>query len=370
MLYDLIIKSFNSKEKDIQEQVYNSKNYKSARQIINDNLSNIDLNDNITFEKLKEGTSYSSLEICALANDYNNQVGMYFVKETNSVIIKSTVEDNNRPYDDRWIKNEIVLKYYMQTEKEANVNTLSFSNKPNAAIFNSLMNGNLINIYTFINYKKGESFVYKGIYHPCGLIDDNRAFYLFKHGHDSEIPYDNIDTQFLMKLIKTGICPEVNCELVKRDSSLKIKNNNDSIIRLSKRNFIQQKKIDLEVSIRGEKMVMQYEKNKLIGCGLSDLAEKVENVTYYDNNLGYDIHSFEKDKNGQIIDVFIKVQSLVSTNKPLQLTKKEYDNLKNNSDKYKLYKIYNIYTDQPRLFIMNNINNINFETNNFIEKRI
>ncbi|MDD4156820.1 MAG: DUF3883 domain-containing protein [Candidatus Cloacimonetes bacterium] len=366
-LYDLIIRSFASKDKSIQELQYNKRGFKSSRQIAIERINEFDFNDYLDLDKIEEEKEYTSLEICSLAGNYNNQVGMYFIKESNSVIIKSTVEDNDRPYNDRWIKKDIVLKYCMQAEKDINLNSLVFSYKPNAAIFNSLMDGKLIKVYSFVNNKRGTPFIYKGVYHPCGLIDDNRAFLLFKHGFDNEIPYDNLDTQFLMTLIKTGRCPQINCELVLKDKCQKIVSESGDTICTSKRNILQQKKINLEVSIRGEELVLKYEKKKLMDKGYSELAEEVSNVTYSNMNLGYDIHSFDINEKGEVVDLFIKVQSLISNNnKPIIFSKEEYINFKNESEKYKLYKIYNIYTIQPRLFILNSIESIIFIPNSYL----
>ena len=353
MLYDLIIKSFASKDKFVQEQKYNELGLLSSRQLINKYIKELDLSDQLKLDDLVEEEYYSALDICALADNYNNQVGMYYIPENDSIIIKSTVEDNNRPYDDRWIKKGVILKYYMQTEKESNVNSLSFSHKPNAMVFNSLMEGRAVNIYVFVNTKKGLPFAFKGVFHPCGLVDGNKAFLLFKHGYDSEIPYDNLDAQFLMTLLRTGVCPSIELGLVKRDRTISLNNDNYVSIIKSKRNIIQQKKIDLEVALRGEEIVLQYEKRKLGNLGRQDLAEKVVNVSLKDMNVGFDIHSYSIDSEGSVSDLYIKVHSTVTNiNKTLLLTANEYDNLLRKSDEYKLYKVYNIYTDQPRLFIV------------------
>lgn len=349
ILYDLIIRSFASKEKQEQENKYNMRGFKSSRQIINENKQKLNFNDRPTIENLIENNEYSPIEICCLADNYNNQVGMYYLSGTNSIIIKSTVEDNDRPYDDKWIKKEIILRYFMQNEKDCNVSTLNFSHKPNSVIFNSLMEQEVIDIYVFINSKKGDPYIYKGIYHPCGIISKNKAFLLYKDGHENEIPYDNMDGQFLMTLIYSNNYPNntITYPLILGDNrdffDYKIRK-----IKTSKLNHIQNEKIKLEVELRGEDLVIQYEKNKLIKLGHNELVEKVQNVSLIDDSLGYDIKSFDIDNNGNVIDKFIKVKTSVShKNFGFILNENEYEMVLNNN--YKLYRVYDVYTNCPKM---------------------
>ena len=88
MLYDLIIKSFASKDKFVQEQKYNELGLLSSRQLINKYIKELDLSDQLKLDDLVEEEYYSALDICALADNYNNQVGMYYIPENDSIIIK------------------------------------------------------------------------------------------------------------------------------------------------------------------------------------------------------------------------------------------------------------------------------------------
>lgn len=348
ILYDLITRSFASKEKQEQENVYNMNGYKSSRQLINENKPFLNLNDRPNINNIAIGKEYTSLEICSIADNYNNQVGMYYLSGENVIIIKSTIEDNDRPYDDKWYKPGVILRYFMQNESEKNIKTLNFSHKPNSVIFNALMERELINIYVFVNKKKGAPYIYEGIYHPCGIISKNRAFLLFKDGYENEIPYDNLDGQFLMNLIYSNELPNNSTEfpLILGDSN-DFFNYKINRIKTSKRTRIQQEKIDLEVELRGEELVIRYEKNKLLNLGRSDLAKLVTNVTLSNDNLGYDIKSFDIDEKGNVIDKFIKVKSSVShKNLNFSLKKSEYDMIINKT--CKLYRVYDIYTNYPK----------------------
>ncbi len=306
------------------------------------------MNDRPSIKNIVIDEEYSSLEICSIADNYNNQVGMYYLSGENAVIIKSTIEDNDRPYDDKWFQPDVVLRYFMQNEKDCNVRTLNFSHKPNAVIFNSLMEQELVDIYVFINKKKGDPYKYKGIFHPCGIISRNKAFLLFKDGHENEIPYDNLEAQFLMNLIYSDQYPS--------DATaypLVLGDNNDFFdyeikkIKTSKRNRIQEEKIKLEVELRGEDLVIKYEQNKLINKGRKDLADLVSNVSIFDDTLGYDIKSFDVDDDGKVTEKHIKVKTSVShKNIKFSLLKNEYDLIEKKD--CVLYRVYDVYTNCPK----------------------
>lgn len=352
VMYEIIKSSFKSDKKKQQIKHYNSKGLTSSLEILEMNLGLMDFNDKPILENLIEGDQYNQYDICCLARNYNNQVGMYYVDE-NNIIIKSTVEDNNRPYDDRWLKKDIILKYFMQKEKDEKLKTLIFSNRPNVTIFNALMEGRLINIYTFINTKNGENYKYYGIFHPCGLVSNNKSFILFKHGYDFEVPFDNLDAQFVSSLLRDNKYPDIDsinlisveCIDSKREKFKPEK------MKPSKRNIIQQMKIKLEVDLRGEELILKYERNKLIKKGFPNLAELVCNVSLYDCSLGYDIRSYEILPDGTAKEIFIKIKSSVSSRlNEFTLTKKELENLSSSPDNYKLYRVFDIYSDKPKFY--------------------
>lgn len=45
------------------------------------------------------------------------------------------------------------------------------------------------------------------MYHPCGIVSKNKAFLLFKDGHENDIPYDNFKAQFLMSFLYSNSMP-------------------------------------------------------------------------------------------------------------------------------------------------------------------
>lgn len=366
VLYGILKSSLTGDYKKKQIDDYHSKNMISSFELISKNLDCVDINDKPYLETLIENENYSVYDICSLANNYNIQVGMYYVDD-NNVIIKATVEDNDRTYDNRWVTNDIVLRYFMQRENDDCLKTLIFRNKPNIAIFNSLMEGNLINIYTFVNTKKHKDYTFKGIFHPCGLVCNNKAFILFKDGYDNEIPYDNMDGQFIQNLLKGNKYPETYANQFNLISVSSIAHKSDKSIKrikTSKRNYIQQLQIQLEVALRGEDLILNYEKNKLIKAGYPELAKQVENVSLTDIDLGYDIRSFDVDEFGNVYEVYIKINSNVNENfMPINFSKNEINKMTSKTDLFRLYRVFDIYTNKPKLQIISSdyLNNKEFK---------
>lgn len=60
---------------------------------------------------------------------------------------------------------------------------------------------------------------------------------------------------------------------------------------------------NVEIGLRGEKIVMDIERKRLIDAGRSDLAEKVWQASLVDDSLGFDILSFEADGQKKHIEV-------------------------------------------------------------------
>lgn len=353
VLYGILKSSLTGNNKKRQIDDYHRKGFISSYELLCNNLDFVNLEEKPSLSNLIEGKKYNQYDICCIANNYNNQVGMYYVDDLN-VIIKSTVEDNDRPYDDRWITKGTMLRYFMQKEKEECLKTLIFRNKPNITIFNALMECKMINIYAFINTKKGDDYVFEGVFHPCGIICNNKAFILFKEGFENEIPFNNIDGLFIRNLLKDNRYPDtVNLKLTSVLSSPFKINENLGIMKQSKKNCIQRMQIQLEVKLRGEDLVLQYERNKLISAGHAELAAKVENISLYDSNLGYDIKSFDVDSNGCISESLIKVLSCVTEKcYPFELSSKEIENITSKQMRFKIYRVFNIYTNKPKLQVI------------------
>lgn len=151
-LYSFITTSF-SQRKINQVREYNEKGYKSSKQIIDEKKLELNMEDKALVSSLVEGKKYSSMEICAYADNYNILKGMYYLENVKQCIIKATINEENN-YANEWIEKGIVIKYYMQEEQIENKSKLVFSHAPNRIIFESLMSGNECLIHLFSRNNK------------------------------------------------------------------------------------------------------------------------------------------------------------------------------------------------------------------------
>lgn len=123
----------------------------------------------------------------------------------------------------------------------------------------------------------------------------------------------------------------------------KRKNNSDKVyIRKSDfESYVNDYKKKLDNGYVGEALVYEYEKNKLIELGRSDLAEKIKWISRDSGDgFGYDIQSFEIE-NGSVKEIYIEVKSTSSSlTSDFEMSSNELKFAKNHPDNYKLYRIY------------------------------
>lgn len=103
-----------------------------------------------------------------------------------------------------------------------------------------------------------------------------------------------------------------------------------------------------DIGDRGEKAVLQYEKNNLTKLGYFELAEKVELAE--NDALGYDIISYDLEGN----EKHIEVKTNSNSNSKLMtfyLTENELETMYNDPS-YNIYYLYNI-KDKPKVHIVN-----------------
>lgn len=90
-----------------------------------------------------------------------------------------------------------------------------------------------------------------------------------------------------------------------------------------------------ELGDLGEKLVLEYEKEKLTALGFVELAEKVNKVQ---DGMGYDILSFDENQ----VPIFIEVKTTTKDEStPFGYTLNEMEFAKQNIGKYYIFRIYN-----------------------------
>ncbi|PKM39636.1 MAG: DUF3578 domain-containing protein [Firmicutes bacterium HGW-Firmicutes-9] len=103
-------------------------------------------------------------------------------------------------------------------------------------------------------------------------------------------------------------------------------------------NHIKKQINDMRIGLAGEKMVIEYEKKRLIDEGRDDLVAIIEHTSQEKGDgTGYDILSFDKNGNRKYIEVKTTVGG---EDTPFFITDNELQFSILNSDNYTLYRLY------------------------------
>ena len=161
-----------------QYDLFHSRGFKAAIDIMSEYN-----NDNLVYtcvQDLEIGSLVNVLTICAIANNFNHQKGMYYNESEDILLLKCQVK--NGQYGDRWLTRNRKLLYFLQTEKESNnyINK-KFSHKPNQICREIIEGENKhTKVYIFYRYNRGDRYFYDGEYIPTEFVEDNRAIILDK----------------------------------------------------------------------------------------------------------------------------------------------------------------------------------------------
>jgi hypothetical protein len=118
-----------------------------------------------------------------------------------------------------------------------------------------------------------------------------------------------------------------------------------------KADYEKESRINKKLGDRGEKIVLDLEKTRLINAGRKDLAKKIERVSLKTDSLGYDIRSFEKDGTERFIEV--KATRTKVGNANFFLTANELKTAQE-IDNYYVYMVYGVTTDSPKVWPIKN----------------
>jgi len=100
---------------------------------------------------------------------------------------------------------------------------------------------------------------------------------------------------------------------------------------------------------RGEKLVLDKEKERLVKLGRKDLAERVEKAEF--DHLGYDIISFEEDEQPRYIEVKATSSKVGPAN--FFLSSNELQKAQELSN-YFIYMVYDILSKTPKIWVIPN----------------
>jgi hypothetical protein len=114
-------------------------------------------------------------------------------------------------------------------------------------------------------------------------------------------------------------------------------------------NYLEREQNNIDLGRKGEELVIEYEKWRLISASKAFLSDKIEWVSEYDDGAGFDILS--KNVNGT--DRYIEVKTTkLSKETPIFFSKTEYDISKSKGMDYYLYRLFN-FNKEPKMFNLN-----------------
>jgi hypothetical protein len=115
----------------------------------------------------------------------------------------------------------------------------------------------------------------------------------------------------------------------------------------TKRNYVEIEGRNAALGLAGEKLVMNYEHERLWRAGHRELAERIEHVaTSKGDHLGYDIHSFEESGRDRLIEVKTTQFGPMT---PFFATRNEVNVSIEVADHYQLYRVFS-FSKNARLF--------------------
>ena len=97
-----------------------------------------------------------------------------------------------------------------------------------------------------------------------------------------------------------------------------------------------------ETGLLGEKLVLEYEVERLTLMGLDKYAEKVSHVSLENDVFGYDIRSYNLDQNGKVYEIYIEVKTTSALkDSDFYVSRNEVVKSKELAHKYWLYRVFN-----------------------------
>lgn len=114
-------------------------------------------------------------------------------------------------------------------------------------------------------------------------------------------------------------------------------------------NFLEKEARNRHTGLSGEKLALEYERQRLIHFNKDHLARQIEHVSVEKGDgFGYDIHSYNTDGT----DLYIEVKSTkLRKENPFFITQNEVRFSTEHRDNYSLYRVY-LLTQSPRLFTL------------------
>ena len=153
-------------------------------------------------------------------------------------------------------------------------------------------------------------------------------------------PYDDIPYGFNRKIV------EVTSKI---DRSSKFKRITEP--KLGKIDYINKTKKDAEIGLLGEKLVIQYEQERLYNIGLEQYVERIKWVSKESDAYGFDILSYDKDEKLGVKEIKIEVKTTASkVDTDFYVSKNELEKSIEFGGCYCVYRVYDSRSETPKFY--------------------
>ena len=236
---------------------------------------------------------------------------------------------------------EIEQKAYNKTNHRRALTPL-LNNRSEGSIEFKHQNISAVLIKMELPYIKG----YKPRFNYQQILEKQVAGFINSHRINLETRFEQFSDAAIIKPLK-----EINFDLMLTDEpDASIVSESEPTYRPIKINYLEREQNNKNLGEEGEKLVIEYERYRLIKAGKENLADKIEWVSKdKGDGTGFDILS--KNINGT--DRFLEVKTTKLTKEaPIYLTKTEIGFAKLNPTDFYLYRVFN-FNSNPQLFIKN-----------------
>lgn len=311
--------------------------------------------------------SYTRDEIMA-SFKVSGQGGMMRSHATNTLVL---ISNHAKLYQDHW--HEGIMRYTGMGQ----VGDQDLYFAQNKTLLKSNENGVNVHFFEILNDSKKRKYIYKGRVKLDGKpftekqLDANnnyRQVWIFPLRAESEEIFideiTEIDSSASIIIQNALEKEDINIEdIILIETSRPEGSNKPTYkrrqIRGSKTDFLKKAKRDAAVGLRGEELVVHYEKTMLQEYGQHDLAEKVKWVSKESDDYGFDVISY--DKNGLEKYIEVKTTTINNDTYPFDISSNEVTTSHKYKDQYWIYRIYNVVGEEPKFFKSNGIITEQFE---------
>lgn len=132
---------------------------------------------------------------------------------------------------------------------------------------------------------------------------------------------------------------------------------------IKKTDYIEKAKADMEVGLLGEKLALQFERERLIQEGYNDLADKIRHVSIVSDAYGYDIESYQL-VGSKMEKIYIEVKTTINKlDVDFPVSRNEVEESNKKKEHYCIFRIYDVKSENPSFYKVFGRIEDNFELN-------